>query len=155
MDSEHVRDELLTRDERESVLDLLSRGGSPLLACRQLDRPISAFLLTVQRDDAFRQRLESVNVCLSQNVASALYKAAMEGSVSAQTFYLRQNPPPEWRPPERDVNRDEFDDLETDELARLAETFGIAAPPEIAPGLEPPGRADSPDGVSAQPADDE
>ncbi|MFQ5735020.1 MAG: hypothetical protein ACE5KM_24060 [Planctomycetaceae bacterium] len=155
MTSANVDTELLIPAEQDELLEMLARGGSALLACRQIGRPIAAFFLTVERDDGFRRRLESVHVCLSQNVASALYKAAMEGSVSAQTFYLRNNPPPEWTGKEDEVSRDEFDDLTTDELARLAEAFGVAPPPEIAPLLEPPRGGDAPDGVPPGPSADE
>lgn len=45
---------------------------------------------------AFRKRMDRVPDLLSQNVAASLYQAAMKGSVTAQTFYLKNLPPPEW-----------------------------------------------------------
>ena len=47
-------------------------------------------------DPDFQSRLTRSQQTLSQNVAAALYRSAMEGSVAAQTFYLRHLPPPEW-----------------------------------------------------------
>jgi hypothetical protein len=47
-------------------------------------------------DPEFQARLTQSQAVLSQNVAAALYRSAMEGSVSAQTFYLKHLPPPEW-----------------------------------------------------------
>ncbi len=70
----------------------------------------------------FRKRMDRVPDLLSQNVAASLYQAAMKGSVTAQTFYLKNLPPPEW-----DVEDDEaaspesgeFENLTVDQLRQL------------------------------------
>ncbi|MBX3439647.1 MAG: hypothetical protein KF861_19315, partial [Planctomycetaceae bacterium] len=83
---------------QESYLHLLTRGASPAAACGQIGMSVLDVLATIEQDEAFRLRLEQVNVLLSQNVAAALYRSAMEGSVSAQTFFLKNQPPPNWQP---------------------------------------------------------
>ncbi|MFV0442375.1 MAG: hypothetical protein ACK5Q5_02255 [Planctomycetaceae bacterium] len=80
---------------REALITLLLRGASPAAACLQLGLSIDQFQQWVC-DAEFRERLLHSQGVLSQNVAAALYRSAMEGSVSAQTFYLRHLPPPEW-----------------------------------------------------------
>jgi hypothetical protein len=75
---------------------LLFRGASPAAACAQLEVTLDDFMHTWTHDDAFRERVSQTQTARSQNVAAALYRTAMEGSVTAQTFYLRRLPPPEW-----------------------------------------------------------
>ena len=62
---------------------------------------------------AFRKRMDRVPDLLSQNVAASLYQAAMKGSVTAQTFYLKNLPPPEW------VGEEEGDECEPKDLKNL------------------------------------
>ena len=50
----------------------------------------------MEQSTKFRTRATVVSDVLSQNVAAQLYQTAMKGSVTAQTFYLRNQPPPEW-----------------------------------------------------------
>ena len=50
----------------------------------------------MEQSSKFRTRAVGVSDVLSQNVAAQLYQTAMKGSVTAQTFYLRNQPPPEW-----------------------------------------------------------
>ncbi|MCH7987751.1 MAG: hypothetical protein IID46_01230 [Planctomycetes bacterium] len=85
-------------------------------------------------DEEFRARWEEVNVTLSQNIQAALYRSAMEGNVSAQTYWLKSNPPPGWSPDSLEPleSIDEFfDELSNDELLDLARAMEINLPPEI------------------------
>ena len=85
-------------------------------------------------DKEFRARWEEVNVTLSQNIQAALYRSAMEGNVSAQTYWLKSNPPPGWSPDSMEPleSIDEFfDELSDDELLDLARAMEINLPPEI------------------------
>jgi len=82
--------------QQQAYLNLLSRGASPAAACGQLGLSLVTVADVIDRDESFRTLLARVNELLSQNVAAALYRSAMEGSVSAQTFYLKNRPPPEW-----------------------------------------------------------
>ncbi len=75
---------------------LLSKGASPAAACQQLAISLPLVAATLENEGTFISLLDRVNQLLSQNVAAALYRSAMEGSVSAQTFYLKNKPPPEW-----------------------------------------------------------
>lgn len=130
----------LSRDQRNYILQLLLRGASPAAACAQLTLPLIAYARTLREDPDFRARIREVTAALSQNVAAALYRAAMQGNVTAQTTWLRLRPPPEWQ--EMDTEPDSpanFDDvygqLTDHELLQLARAMGIDVPPEY---LSPP-----------------
>ena len=86
----------LSPDMQRGYLTLLSKGASPAAACYQLGLNLMMVAATIEADETFRNLLARVNQLLSQNVAAALYRSAMEGSVSAQTFFLKNKPPPEW-----------------------------------------------------------
>ncbi len=150
-----VPNDCFTADEQNAFLELLSRGASPALACKQIGRPLAAFFHTAEQDDAFRQRLETVETSLAQNIATALYKAAMEGNVTAQTFWLRNNPPPGWNQGDSKVTNDDLEKLSLAELIALAEAHGVAVPLEVEPRTESPGGEPSSGGVSPHPATDE
>ena len=86
----------LTRQQQDEYLTLLTKGASAAAACQKLGISITALLVTMEQSPKFRTRAISVSDVLSQNVAAQLYQTAMKGSVTAQTFYLRNQPPPEW-----------------------------------------------------------
>lgn len=124
-------------------MQLLTRGASPAAACGQLAVSVLDVLATIELDEAFRQRLEQVNVLLSQNVAAALYRSAMKGSVSAQTFFLKNQPPPNWQPGEREeLTDDPLNRMSDDELVAFCRASGIDWPSEGASGADPPPVAD-------------
>jgi len=115
------------------LVDLLANGASPAIACRQLGVSFFVYLNTWCREQSFRQHCEAIGAALSQNVAAALYRQAIEGSVSAQTFWLRNHPPPEWKDAmknegEQSENRepDGLDELSDEELRRLATALSIS-----------------------------
>lgn len=87
---------VLTRRQQDEYLTLLTKGASPAAACQKLEVSITAVLVTMEQSPKFHQRATAVSDVLSQNVAAQLYQTAMKGSVTAQTFYLRNQPPPEW-----------------------------------------------------------
>ena len=124
----------LTSKLEQSFLELLSRGASPAAACRELGVSVSMIQQALVEDKEFRARWEEVNVTLSQNIQAALYRSAMEGNVSAQTYWLKSNPPPGWSPDSMEPleSIDEFfDELSDDELLDLARAMEINLPPEI------------------------
>jgi hypothetical protein len=86
----------LTRKQQDEYLTLLTKGASAAAACQKLGISITALLVTMEQSPKFRTRATAVSDVLSQNVAAQLYQTAMKGSVTAQTFYLRNQPPPEW-----------------------------------------------------------
>lgn len=96
----------------------------------QLNLSVTVVLNRITTDETFRDRLDQIHNVLSQNVAAALYRSAMEGSVSAQTFFLKNCPPPEW--PGEDAARlgvdDGLDELSDEELRRLMEHEQIPDP---------------------------
>ncbi len=93
----------LTRQQQDEYLTLLTKGASAAAACQKLGISITALLVTMEQSPKFRTRATAVSDVLSQNVAAQLYQTAMKGSVTAQTFYLRNQPPPEWPSEEEDV----------------------------------------------------
>ncbi|MCH5374967.1 MAG: hypothetical protein JJ992_13405, partial [Planctomycetes bacterium] len=132
---------LLSEDQQDLFLEVLSHGASPAMACRKLHLLLTDANHTRRLDADFAQRWQQIEQALSQNVASALYSSAMKGTASAQTFYLKQQPPPGW---DRDANReplrgDNFEECTDAELVELARTMGIDPTPEITGGNEPAG----------------
>lgn len=118
----------LSVSEQQSYLSLLSKGASPGVACATLGLTLTQVAVSIEADERFRVLLDRVHELLSQNVAAALYRSAMEGSVSAQTFYLKNVPPPDW--PVEDKH-DDLTDLDlTDE--ELAAQFRTEAPQLLA-----------------------
>lgn len=97
-------------------------GASPAAACQKVGVSITAVLVTMDQSTAFRKRMDRVPDLLSQNVAASLYQAAMKGSVTAQTFYLKNLPPPEWDNDTDNVadpSSLEFKDMSLDQLREL------------------------------------
>ena len=84
---------LLNEDFQYSYITLLARGASPAVACSQLDILLEDVIWTMEHEPAFQSMVIRVQEMLSQNVAAALYRSAMEGSVSAQQNYLKAYPP--------------------------------------------------------------
>ena len=147
--------QFLNQTDQDSLLELLSRGASPAGACKQLGLSIADFFHTTQRDREFRRRAETVHHLLGQNVSSALYKAAMEGNVTAQTFWLRHSPPPGWTGENAKMTTDDLDRLTDDELIELARAHGVDLPPEIATEAGTIGGEETPRRLSAEPDADE
>ncbi len=108
---------------------LLVQGASLLYACRRLDVPLASVLQAMQDDDGFRDEVERAGEALSSQVAAALYKSAVGGSVTAQMFWLRSRPPSDWFT--RNGNgRDELDELSDAELFEKCLEEGLPIPPE-------------------------
>jgi hypothetical protein len=145
----------LNSTDQAAVLELLAKGASPAGVCRQLELSLADFFHTTQYDPEFRRRVETTQHSLGQNVASALYKAAMEGNVTAQTFWLRQSPPPGWTGKDAKMTTDDLDRMTDDELLDLARAHGVALPPEIETEARAAGRDAAPRRLPAEPAADE
>ena len=112
----------LTRSQQTEYLRLLTLGASPAAACQKVGVSITAVLITMDQSAAFRKRMDRVPDLLSQNVAASLYQAAMKGSVTAQTFYLKNLPPPEWVIEDDEAaapEAQEFENLSLDQLRQL------------------------------------
>jgi len=146
---------VFTKSEQQAAVELLSGGLSPAGVCRKLGRSLAEFFNTLNRDLSFRDEVQSVPTVLGQNVASALYKAALEGNVTAQTFWLRNNPPPGWKGDDADTMTDPFESMTDDELIELARTQGIALPPEVEAAIESANGEDVPRRLPQEPPADE
>lgn len=101
---------LLNEELQYSYITLLSRGASPAVACSQLDILLADVIWTMEHEAGFQSMVIRVQEMLSQNVAAALYRSAMEGSVSAQQNYLKAYPPPSCGATPDDI--DAFSDAE-------------------------------------------
>ena len=113
--AEDLGDQALSRKTQKQFLLLLSRGAPPQGACHQLGISLLSLARTLEQDDTFRSERDHILDLLSQNVAMALYQAAMKGDIHAQKFYLTNAPPPEWTGPS-DSAPPSPDDLADDEL---------------------------------------
>lgn len=132
--------------DRTALLALLQRGASPAGACAQLGLPLSLYLRTYESDPEFRSASDAIPQILHRNVAAALYRAALEGNVSAQTAWLRMWRPLGWDPPAASERPDPrgaalLDDLSDDELRQLARVLDVPLP------AEPPPEAPDPRGT--------
>lgn len=147
------RGRVLRPEKRTELLALLERGVSRSAACRKLGIAYASYLLTREQDPDFDRDVEIALSAIDQNVAMALYKSAMEGSVTAQTFWLKSRRPEGWDSPRepRQHNRtrsqpspetpqpvtdEELANLSDRELIERARAEGVELPPEIARRLE-------------------
>lgn len=122
---------LLTDEQQFGYITLLSKGAPPAAVCAQLDILLSNVIWTIEHDPQFAAMIEQVHELLSQNVAAALYRSAMEGSASAQQFYLKNRPPAQWSPA---VETEELSpsDMSYDELIDRFQTETLALLDELA-----------------------
>lgn len=130
---------LLSPAQCALFLDLRSRGASPAVACQQLGVEYAAFARTLAADAEFREQMRQVEDRLAENVAAALYRSAMEGSVTAQKFWLQAQPPAEWlRRQAADADTHLLDDLSDAELLELALALGLEIPVDARREAEEP-----------------
>lgn len=106
----------MTDEQQAAYLYLLAKGASPAAACEKLGLSLVTVAEHIERHERFRSLLARVNALLSQNVAAALYRSAMEGKVSAQTFYVKYWPPPSWPEHEDDPHLPSLNEITDDEL---------------------------------------
>jgi hypothetical protein len=111
-------------DALRAYVELLEAGVSPAAACAKLRIPRETIRQALDADAALRTRVADVPTILSQNVLAALYQAAVEGNVTAMSFWLKTHPPPGWGDTRDDAEQPvTFDDilkgLSDDELREL------------------------------------
>ncbi len=120
---------VLSVTQQEMYLHVLTLGASPAAACGKVGATPMDVLTTLDNDAKFREQVDRVTVLLSQNVAAALYRSAMEGSVSAQTFFLKNKPPPDWQSgTDPELTSDHLKGLSDEELFNLCRASGIDLP---------------------------
>jgi hypothetical protein len=111
--------ETLTPEQQREYVTALRNGLPALSACNLIGVPYEAVLQTEDVDADFAEQTLLAGAILSQNAAAALYKQGLNGSVSALTFLLRNQPPPEWtRRTVGAMSDDELDNLSPEELER-------------------------------------
>jgi hypothetical protein len=131
------KDKLMTYEEREAYLEMLSRGASPLGICREMELSPGTVARTLVEGKGFREQCEQMGRFLDQNVETAVYLAAMKGNVSAQTLWLRHRPAPGWGPgpavegTATGDGTDLWERLTDEELVERARAAGLAIPIEI------------------------
>ncbi len=124
----------LSPEIQDELCSMLQRGASPFGACQQLGISLSAVKETYLADKNFSKQIDQVPNVLSQNVAAALYRQAMEGNVSAQIYWLKTLPPPGWSQATTSpipLTFDEtLDQLSDEELIELARAMGVDLSPQ-------------------------
>ena len=132
---------LLNEAQQKAFLETLGRGGSPALAAQKLAVDLEVIRETRHQDEEFARRWKAIEIELSENVAAALYQTALKGTASAQTFYLKQKPPPGWQGADQAEGgtRDEYEEMNDEELLEQSHARGIDPPPEIAGRTESSG----------------
>ena len=125
---------LLTVEEQQAYLELRLRGASPSGICRHLGLSYRAVLETLDASLEFQRAFDDVTSLLDQNVEMALYRAAMDGSIPAQSLWLKYRPPLHWAANAVNDALDELEQLPDDKLVEWAKAEGIAIPSEIEAG---------------------
>ena len=121
---------LLTPPQQEQLLQLLLRGASPWGACQQLNLSVFSIDRSLEESKDFALHLGKIYEILSRNVLAALYRAAMGGNVSAQTFWLKICPPAGWERTSQRSETDAYDELSDRELIELARAIISDLPAE-------------------------
>lgn len=95
-------------------------------ACAELGIPLDVVELSKNRNGRFRKRYEQATAALTENVFSALYRAAMKGNVAAMKFWLENHTTAKFTP-DVDLTGDlnSLAEMADDELAQLAKTHGL------------------------------
>lgn len=100
-------------------MHLLGRGAPPALIAQQLHLSVLQIADALRSNTDFAERWRATQDLLSQNVVSALYRAAMDGNVSAQTFYLKSRPPPDWQTAAHPLSQSPDEMMNDDFLAQF------------------------------------
>ena len=142
-------DGVLAAEQCEELVALLLKGASVRAACKEMGVPVWAAQQAIERDIELAQRVRQVNGLRSQDVAAALYQAAMKGSVTAQTFWLKNSPPAEWQgetdPP---MLGDICDELTDEELQQLERSMATDLPAQGEAGADTAGDGEPAGGFS-------
>lgn len=129
------RGRLLTKQEQQAVVDLLSRGWGRAQVCRKLGFSYQSMLRSVEESASFAQCVEEAALGRDEAVEMALYKAALEGKVSAQKFWFQRKQSKGTQPQVEQVNAKEEEELRRlsdRELIERARAAGIDLPPAVA-----------------------
>ncbi|MEX0716512.1 MAG: hypothetical protein WD066_07995 [Planctomycetaceae bacterium] len=132
--------ELLTAEQRHAILELLLRGASRTAACRKVGVSLSAVTETAEADPAFRAMLREVQDALAHNVVVALYRGALEGSVTAQSAYLKFRLPSLFRDDLATTDSESLDDvydkLDPEDFDQLCRSMDVSLSPEAQRALD-------------------
>jgi len=81
----------LTLAQQKEFVRVVSQGASPAAVCAQLGVTVESARLTMDSDPRFRRHMKHIPQTLAENIRAALYLQAMKGTVSAQTFWLKED----------------------------------------------------------------
>lgn len=126
-------------EAQEKFLDQIARGNSPALICHKFGFSIDELERVSHEDKDFQQRWRRVDEQLGLNIVSALYQNAMRGSVPAQTFWLKNHPPPGWTEEMVKQLSPELEDLgkrDYEELIEILRSLGPHSPDTSEGGTE-------------------
>ncbi len=126
---------LLTSDQQAEFLELLTKGASPFGACEKLECSQLQLALTLAQDAQFAEKLKAIKEIQGQNVVAMLYQAALKGNVTAQQFWLRHQPPADWRLAASPLEGQDLSDADLFDRCREA---GLDFPPELTARLATP-----------------
>ena len=88
---------LIKKEKIKTVLESLSKGTSFVKACKAADINQATFWRWRRQSKKLNQQVLQVLDSRTQTVEDALYKAAVEGNVTAQIFWLKNRAPDRWR----------------------------------------------------------
>ncbi|MBA4032635.1 MAG: hypothetical protein C0478_17345, partial [Planctomyces sp.] len=132
----HETPPLLTPAQQYEFLELLTKGASIFGACEEIGCTQLQYTLTRDHDANFADMLKAIRETQGENVAARLYQTALQGNVTAQQFWLRHQPPAEWR---EAPTRPEGSDLSDEDLLDRCREAGLDLPPRFAARLGTPG----------------
>lgn len=105
---------------------------------------------TLRGNQRFRREFFENLQLMDQRVESALYKAALKGNVSAQTLWLKNRPPQNWkRRKGEDQGSKRLEEMTDEEVLRLAKREGFDLSTEFDARAGVPEGEPQSEGVSA------
>lgn len=78
--------------QQSEFVDLVTRGAARATACRTLGISLTAVETAAREDPEFAALLDQAAQIRAQNVEFAMYKSALNGSVTAQRCLLKERP---------------------------------------------------------------
>lgn len=140
----------MTADQQREFLYLIAQGCTALFACHQLGRTMRSLKTTLRGNQRFRREFFENLQLMDQRVESALYKAALKGNVSAQTLWLKNRPPQNWkRRKGEDQGSKRLEEMTDEEVLRLAKREGFDLSTEFDARAGVPEGEPQSEGVSA------
>ncbi len=112
---------------QEELLKILLKGGPLILASQQVETTVFEVFDWLDEDEEFRRRYQQVQRALDHTIFAKLYQEAVNGSLPATTFWIKDRNPIDWRCVE-ESEEETWSDYSDEEIFRRAEEEKLALP---------------------------